>query len=122
MANQKLNSGSIDGSKLVCGDKDWKWVTKAGDLGFSGDAADAEVRTCCYPAFLDASSYPPLTGFGAFSKALLGFPTFQPERCSRGIYPRRDTRDFRSWAQASLPERKRDSGYGLAASQDDHDV
>ncbi|KAK2756455.1 hypothetical protein FQN54_005348 [Arachnomyces sp. PD_36] len=31
----KLVSGSVDGARLVCGDEDWKWVTKLGDLGQS---------------------------------------------------------------------------------------
>lgn len=29
----KLTSNSVDGARLVCGDKDWKWVTKLGDIG-----------------------------------------------------------------------------------------
>lgn len=29
----KLSSNSVDGARLVCGDKDWKWVVTLGDLG-----------------------------------------------------------------------------------------
>lgn len=33
MANEKLNSNSINNVELVCGDKDCKYAIKAGDLG-----------------------------------------------------------------------------------------
>jgi hypothetical protein len=35
MVLNKLQSGSVNNAKLVCNDKIWRWVTTAGDIGFS---------------------------------------------------------------------------------------
>jgi hypothetical protein len=33
LVKDKLTSNSVDDAKLTCGDKDWKWVVKLGDVG-----------------------------------------------------------------------------------------
>ena len=58
-ASRRLNSGqNVDGGKLVCGDTDWKLARKYRDLGFRGDFGEDDLRTCCYPAFLDVIIVP----------------------------------------------------------------